>query len=78
MAEKYDSPKEREVELEVEKSIMILEQIKQTAKENNIPIQDPNPNCRKKGCYGRGYTGVLTTTKQPIPCSCIFPKNRKK
>jgi hypothetical protein len=38
-------------------------------------INDPIPSCKQ--CYGRGYTGRDATTKAPIPCQCIFPKENK-
>lgn len=49
-----------------------FDKIKATAKVMGIKIQDPRKNC--KNCYGRGYTGFNTLTKQPITCHCIFPK----
>ena len=33
-------------------------------------IQSPNPKCKK--CHGRGYTGKIVGTGQPIPCTCIY------
>jgi len=36
-------------------------------------INDPNPSC--KSCYGRGYIGRDSSSKAPIPCRCILPKN---
>lgn len=36
-------------------------------------LQDPKPNCKK--CHGRGYLGRKADTGEPIPCTCIFPKD---
>ncbi len=36
----------------------------------HIGIQLPKPSC--KHCNGRGYTGIDTATKSPIPCNCIY------
>ena len=33
-------------------------------------IQSPTPKCKK--CHGRGYTGKIVGTGQPIPCACIY------
>ena len=44
--------------------------IQATAKQMNIDIKKPRSGC--KHCYGRGYTGWVADTKQPIPCNCIF------
>lgn len=33
-------------------------------------IKSPNPKCKK--CSGRGFTGKITGTGQPIPCTCIY------
>lgn len=49
-----------------------LEVIKAAAEGIGLILNDPKPNCKK--CYGRGYLGVNSLTKEPIPCSCIFPK----
>lgn len=49
--------------------------IKLAAKGMGIIIDDPKPNCKK--CYGRGYLGRKVNTGEPIPCSCIFPKETR-
>lgn len=47
----------------------------------------PNPRCSKKGCYGRGYTGIFRQgqtvaerekSKIVIICSCIGQAEVKK
>ena len=48
-----------------------LDVIKAVAKETGIELRDPNEGCKK--CYGRGYIGRDSMTKQPIPCTCIYP-----
>lgn len=45
--------------------------IVQTAKAMNVEIRDPKKNC--KNCFGRGWTGIDVTTKNPVVCQCIFP-----
>lgn len=45
--------------------------IKSVAQQTDNEIHDPKKGC--KHCYGRGYVGIDTTTKSPVPCSCIFP-----
>lgn len=45
------------------------------AKATNTIIKDPRSGC--KHCYGRGYSGIMSKTKQPIPCNCIFPVKSK-
>jgi len=47
-----------------------FEIIKAIAKQNNHDIHDPKPSCNK--CYGRGYEGMDSQTKMPIPCRCLF------
>lgn len=49
-----------------------FEIIKTIAKENGFEVLNPNPSC--KCCNGRGYDGIESTTKMPIPCNCIYPK----
>jgi len=48
-----------------------LDVIRAVAKETGTILRDPNQSC--KHCYGRGYTGRDAETKQPIPCTCIYP-----
>jgi hypothetical protein len=45
--------------------------MKAVAEKNGNVINEPKKDCKK--CYGRGYTARDATTKQPIPCMCIFP-----
>ncbi len=33
--------------------------------------KEPDPNCKKAGCCGRGWVGIHTTTRQPMPCDCV-------
>jgi len=47
-----------------------FEMIKAIAKQNNSEIEDPDKSCRH--CYGRGYEGLDTKTKMPVPCRCLF------
>lgn len=49
-----------------------LEVIKASAEGIGLILKDPKSNC--KHCHGRGWIGRNTITKEPIPCSCIFPK----
>lgn len=49
-----------------------LEVIQAAAQGIGLVLNDPKPNC--KHCHGRGWTGRNAETKEPIPCSCIFPK----
>lgn len=48
------------------------EVIKATAEGLGLVLNDPKPNC--KHCHGRGWVGRNAETKEPIPCTCIFPK----
>jgi len=52
------------------KDLTPFQMIKAIAKQNNHPIQNPSPGCKK--CYGRGYEGFDSATKMPIPCRCLF------
>jgi hypothetical protein len=45
--------------------------IKGMATAMNVEIRDPKKGCKK--CYGRGWTGKVAKTGQPIPCGCIYP-----
>lgn len=49
-----------------------LEAIKAAAEGIGLILNDPKPNC--KHCHGRGFTGRNHNTREPIPCSCLFPK----
>jgi len=53
--------------------------IKTIAKENGTKIKDPSRGC--KHCYERGYEGMDSVTKMPVPCRCLFrgkSKNEKE
>ena len=50
-----------------------MEIFKAAAEGAGITLQDPKKNCKK--CYGRGFIGRKADTGEPIPCTCIFPKN---
>jgi hypothetical protein len=41
-------------------------------KDRKIDLLPPGKNCKKKGCYGRGYIGMNGNT--PIACDCVLPK----
>ena len=49
-----------------------MEVIKAAAEGIGLVLNDPKPNC--KHCHGRGWVGRNAETKEPIPCTCIFPK----
>ena len=49
-----------------------LEVIKAAAEGIGLILNNPKPNCKK--CFGRGYTGRNHETREPIPCTCLFPK----
>lgn len=50
--------------------------MKAAAEGLGIILNDPNPNCKK--CHGRGYLGRKADTGEPIPCTCIFPKESRE
>lgn len=50
--------------------------IKLTAQQMDIKVQDPRKGCKK--CYGRGYVGINTSTKEPVPCRCIYTFEQKQ
>ena len=85
--QQYESPDKKEIEVKSEtkdgkQKISTREvdnnsplgKLQEAAKLHNVKIKDPNPNCKKQGCYGRGYTGFESGTDLPIPCSCMFPE----
>ena len=47
-----------------------FDMIKAIAKENGTELKKPANGC--KHCYGRGFEGLETLTKMPIPCRCLF------
>jgi len=58
-------------EIKGESELTPWEKMVQSAETYGIKINDPKENCKK--CYGRGYIGIDTNTRLPIPCKCIFP-----
>lgn len=53
-----------------------LDKIKFAAEKFGMPLNNVDPFCKK--CYGRGYIGVETKSKIPIPCQCIIPKKLRE
>ena len=40
-----------------------------------VHTPEPDPDCKQRDCYGRGYTGFNTTTGEELPCpKCLFPR----
>lgn len=80
--EDYDLPDNRDQFVDVTKgevvdrdSIPVIEVIKAVAKKIGCEVCDPLPGHR--ACQGgRGYVGLDSKTKAPIPCKCIFRKNK--
>ncbi|MFA5484929.1 MAG: hypothetical protein WC260_01645 [Candidatus Pacearchaeota archaeon] len=76
----YESPKEESGILDKNtgevidtKNLSPFDVIKTVAEQTGVEIRDPRKSC--KSCYGRGYIGRDSFTKQPIPCTCInIPK----
>lgn len=82
--ENYSLPEKKEVVLDLKnnkieefKKLSPLQMIVHTAKENKIELKDfdysknyIDTGCRKKGCWGRGYTAWDDNI--PIPCVCLF------
>lgn len=54
------------------KTMDAWEVIKQAADAMGIILNKPNQSCKK--CHGRGYLGRHSSTGEPVPCPCIFPK----
>lgn len=50
--------------------------MKLAAEGMGIILNDPKPNCKK--CHGRGYLGRKADTGEPIPCTCIYPKETRQ
>ena len=46
-------------------------------KENEVVWEEPKPKPNCKWCYGRGYEGINTKTKEEIPCRCILKQIEK-
>lgn len=84
--QEYDLPEDQDKFMDVNgdkvideediKNIPPMEIIRAVASKTGTPIQDPKKGC--KSCYGRGYTGIETNSKMPIPCSCIHPSRTQK
>ncbi len=77
--QQYDLPSDQDAFVDVNKGEIIdkdeltpFEQIKIVAEKTGNVINDPKPSC--KHCYGRGYQGIDSATRSPIPCNCIYPK----
>lgn len=89
LQENYTLPEKKEVAIDLKTnrsidmdSLTPLEMIQLTAKEHGIQLKEFklkygrfDTNCRRPGCYGRGYKGW--NGKIPVPCVCLFnPENR--
>lgn len=75
---KYDLPSEVESYVDVGKGSVVdksnlnhFDVIKAIAEKTGTKIQNPKASCKK--CHGRGWIGVDTISKSPVPCSCIYP-----
>jgi hypothetical protein len=73
----YETPKDVDKFIDTSKGELVdkanltdFDMIKAIAKQNNLEIRNPRKGC--KHCYGRGFVGRDSKTKQPIPCSCIY------
>lgn len=80
---KYDKPTDTNAYIDTtegriikREDMTLWEIIKEIAKENETDIKDPKENC--KHCLGRGYDGVDSETKMPVPCRCLFRGKTKK
>lgn len=80
---KYDVPDDADAFVETGEGKIIkredmnpFEMIKAIAKENGTEIKDPRKSC--KYCYERGYEGIDSKTKMPIPCRCLFRGKTEK
>jgi hypothetical protein len=75
----YDAPEDKSGIMDTKTGAILdkeelspFELIKAVAKETGLELQDPNKNCKK--CFGRGYVGIDSISRQPMPCECIQPK----
>jgi predicted HTH domain antitoxin len=75
--EKYDIPVDADVFIDTKggdvtkkEDMTPWEIIKSMAQHNKVSIREPNNGCIH--CYGRGFEGLDSKTKMPIPCRCIF------
>jgi len=50
------------------------ELIKLAAAKFKIELKEPRKGC--KHCYGRGYIGFRPDSPQPIPCNCVFDREK--
>lgn len=73
----YDLPKVEPVLIDpttnsvIDKSNLTPVQIiKLAAQAMGQQVRDPNKDCKK--CLGRGYVALKASTKEPIPCECMF------
>ena len=74
----YGLPEDRDGFIDTSKGEVIerkemtpFDTIKAVAQHSGVEIRNPKSSC--KHCYGRGYIGRDSTTKAPIPCTCIYP-----
>jgi len=74
----YDLPKDADAFVDAKDGKVInkedltpFEMIKAIAQQTNTIIRNPKKDCKK--CYGRGYSGIESKTRMPIPCNCIYP-----
>jgi hypothetical protein len=81
-AVKVDSVKDLEEALQADEELIDLKNtdpmviMKLAAEGMGIVLNDPKPNCKK--CHGRGYLGRKADTGEPIPCTCIYPKETRQ
>lgn len=79
---KADSVKDLEAALQTDEDMIDLKTadtmmiMKLAAEGMGIILNDPKPNCKK--CHGRGYLGRKADTGEPIPCTCIYPKESRQ
>ena len=46
-------------------------------KENEVVWEEPKPKPNCKWCYGRGYIGIDTKTKEQVTCQCALKQIEK-
>jgi len=75
---RYDLPENKDAFVDTKKGEIVkkedidpFQSIKAIAKQTGTVIREPRSGCRH--CYGRGYIGIESKTRMPIPCSCIYP-----
>ena len=81
LGQNYNLPENRDEfidtksgEVVKQENIDPMDVIRKIAEKIGTKIQDPNPKCKKPGCYGRGWIGRDAKNHAPIPCVCIYPK----